>query len=455
MTSTPATPQSASGISAQEAAAIAVEAYTYLYPLVTMDVTRRQATNIAPGKQLGRGPMNTFVNIPTFPPADYRDVVRPNFDTLYSAAWLDLTGEPMVVSVPDTDGRYYLLPMLDMWTDVFAAPGKRTTGTSAGHFALVPPGWTGQLPTGVERIDAPTPYVWIIGRTQTNGPADYDAVHAVQAGYALTPLSQWGQAPHPAAAVVVDLTVDMKTAPLEQVNAMAGPDFFRYAAELMTLHPPHITDQPIVARMRRLGISAGEPFDSTKANSVVQSALVQAPAQGLQAMNAKLPTIAQVVNGWSMNTDTMGVYGTYYLKRAIVAMAGLGANLPEDAIYPLNLADADGKALTGANAYTLHFEADAVPPVDAFWSLTLYDNDGFQVANALDRFAIGDRSGLTTNADGSIDLLIQHENPGAAKEANWLPAPDGPFTLTMRLYAPKKSALTGEWAPPPITRVSS
>jgi hypothetical protein len=382
-------------------------------------------------------------------------VVRPNFDTLYSAAWLDLTGEPIIVSVPDTDGRFYLLPMLDMWTDVFAVPGKRTTGTGAGHFALVPPGWTGDLPDGVQRIDAPTPYIWIIGRTQTNGPADYDAVHKVQAGYTLTPLSQWGKAPQPAAAPAIDPSVDMTTPPLEQVNTMSGADFFRYAAELMTVNPPHITDQPIVARMKRLGITAGEAFDPTKANSVVQTALAQAPAQGLQAMNAKLPTIARVANNWSLNTDTMGVYGTYYLKRAIVAMAGLGANLPEDAIYPLSLGDADGQPLTGANAYTLHFSAGATPPVDAFWSVTLYDNDGFQVANALDRFAIGDRSGLTTNADGSLDLFVQHDTPGAEKEANWLPAPDGPFTLTMRLYAPKQTALTGEWTPPPITKVSS
>jgi hypothetical protein len=455
MAATSGTPETASGIGAQEAANIAVDAYTYLYPLVTMDVTRRQATNVAPDVAPMRGPMNMFLNVPTFPAADFKDVVRPNFDTLYSSAWVDLTREPVVVSAPDTAGRFYLLPMLDMWTDVFAAPGKRTTGTGAGHFALVPPGWIGELPDGVERIDAPTPHVWIIGRTQTNGPADYDAVHAVQAGYALTPLGRWGQAPQPVPAVVVDPTVDMKTAPLEQVNALSGADFFRYAAELMTLHPPHVTDQPIVARMRRLGITAGEPFDPATADAVVQEALAQAPAQGLQEMNAKLPTLARVVDGWSLNTDTMGVYGTYYLKRAVVAMAGLGANLPEDAIYPLNLGDAEGQPLTGANAYTLHFAADALPPVDAFWSLTLYDNAGFQVANALDRFAIGDRSWLSSKPDGSLDLVIQHENPGAAKEANWLPAPEGPFTLTMRLYAPKKAALTGAWAPPPITRVSS
>src|SRR5215510_6409172 len=178
-------------ISEQEASAIAVDAYLYFYPLVTMDITRRQMTNLAAGEKPGFGPVNAFQNIPEYPPADLKVVVRPNFDTLYSSAWLDLTKEPVVVSVPDTGGRYYLLPMLDMWTDVFASPGWRTTGTQAGNYLVTPPGWTGAVPNGLTRISAPTPYVWIIGRTKTDGPQDYGAVHKIQAGYKLAPLSQW------------------------------------------------------------------------------------------------------------------------------------------------------------------------------------------------------------------------------------------------------------------------
>ena len=434
-----------------EARDIAADAYIYFYPLVTMDVTRRQATNVEAGRMPGRGPMNSFIHFRAFPEANFKDVVRPNFDTLYSSAWLDLTGGPIVVSASDTGGRYYLLPMLDMWSDVFAVPGKRTTGTRADHFALVPPGWRGEIPAGVGRIDAPTPYVWVIGRTQTNGPRDYEAVHKVQDGYTLTPLSRWGRGAQQVA-FKADPTVDMKASPLAQVNGMAGPAYFRYAAELMKVNPPHVTDQPIIARMRRIGLKAGESFDPETLDPAVRRALESAPAAGLAAMNRKLPTLARVVNGWQMNTDSMGVYGTYYLNRAIVAMVGLGANLPEDAIYPLCIVDADGRPLDGDHKYVLHFPKGAQPPVDAFWSLTMYDAEGFQAPNRLNRFAIGDRDKLALNADGSLDLYIQHEDPGADKTANWLPAPRGPLGLTMRLYGPRSEALDGRWNPPAVKR---
>jgi hypothetical protein len=161
------------------------------------------------------------------------------------------------------------------------------------------------------------------------------------------------------------------------------------------------------------------------------------------------------VNGWSMNTDTMGVYGNYYLKRAIVSQVGLGANLPEDAIYPLNLGDESGKPLDGANKYVLHFDKGSTPPVNAFWSITLYDSEGFQTTNVLNRFAVSSWMPFTNNADGSLDLYFQNESPGKDKEANWLPAPKGAFNLTMRLYSPKSEALTGKWSPPPVTRMQN
>ena len=440
---------SAPAITEAEAHSIAVEAYLYFYPLITMDVTRKQLINTEPGKGLG-GPMNTFDNIPAFPSADMRAVVRPNFDTLYSSGWVDLTREPMVISVPDTGGRYYLLPMLDMWTDVFASPGWRTTGTKPGNFLLTPPKWNGTVPAGFTRINAPTPYVWIIGRTKTDGPADYDAVRAIQKGYKITPLSAWGKPPV-AVKASIDPSVDVKTPPKTQVDTMQGTKFFAYAAELLKLHPPHITDQPIIARMRRIGIEPGKSFDSAKLDAATRKAIDDAPAAAQKLMAWKTPTLARVVNNWSMNTDTMGVYGNYYLKRAMVTQIGLGANLPEDAIYPFNLADESGKPLDGANKYAIHFAKDEVPPAAAFWSITLYDSEGFQVANAINRFAVSSWMPFKRDADGSLTLYFQNERPGNDRESKWLPAPKGPFNLTMRLYAPKSEALTGLWNPPPVT----
>jgi len=438
-------------ISSEEAHAIAVDAYLYFYSPVTMDITRKQLTNVERAEGI-QAPMNTFANIPAYPTADMRAVVRPNFDTLYSSAWLDMTKEPVVVSVPDTGGRYYLLPMLDMWTDVFASPGWRTTGTKAANFLVTPPGWTGSVPNDIQQIKAPTPYVWIIGRTKTDGPPDYEAVHKIQAGYKIVPLSQWGKTAEPPTGKV-DPGVDMKTPPKTQVDTMPADKFFAYAADLLKVNPPHITDEPIVARMKRIGIEAGKPFDFAKLDPAVQKALTNAPKDAQALMKWKVPTLARVVNYWSMNTDTMGVYGNYYLKRAMVTQLGLGANVPDDAIYPLNLGDETGMPLTGTNKYVLHFDKSQLPPVSGFWSVTLYDSEGFQVANALNRFAVSSWMPFKYNPDGSLDLYFQNESPGVGKEANWLPAPKGAFNLTMRLYAPKEDALTGKWNPSAVVKM--
>lgn len=446
----------AASVTPDEAHDIGMEAYVYFYPMMSMDITRKQLTNVEAKEGNIGGPANHFVSVREFPPADMKTVVRPNFDTLYSSAWLDLTKEPVVISTPDTGGRYFLLPMLDMWTDVFAVPGWRTTGTAAGHFLVASPDWRPdlrnsfgefKLPEGTERIDAPTPYVWIIGRTKTDGPEDYDTVHKIQDGYQITPLSEWGKEPNTNKAKI-DPSVDMKTPPKTQVDTASAAKYFKEAAELMKLHPPHITDQPIIARMKRIGLVPGESFDLSKADPVVRKALETVPQDAQALMNWKVKTLARVANGWSMNTDTMGVYGDYYLKRAIIAQQGLGANLPEDAIYPLNLADYSGQPLDGANKYTIHFDKNDMPPVDAFWSVTLYDNDGFQVANPINRFAVSSWMPFKFSADGSLELYIQNESPGKDREQNWLPAPKGSYNLTMRLYAPKANALTGKWNPP-------
>jgi hypothetical protein len=432
---------------------IAAEAFIYTYPLVLMDITRRVAINYKAGERPGFGPTNLFTHMRAFPPGNFREVVRPNFDTLYSTAWLDLTKEPVIVSAPDTQGRYYMLPMLDMWSDAIAVPGKRTSGTEAAHFAVTGAGWKGKLPKGVARIPSPTPYVWIIGRTQTNGPQDYAAVHKVQDGYRATLLSDWGKQPRPARSKH-DPSVDMKAPPLLQVNKMPAKRYFAYAAELMKLHPPHMTDGSILLRMRRIGLEPGKSFDLDSLPADVQKAVAEGAKQALSQMQALAASKRNARNGWVTTTAGIGVYGNEYLFRAMIAMAGLGANPADDAVYPMNVADADGKPMVGGQRYVMHFGKDELPPADAFWSLTMYDGDGFPIPNAIERYAIGDRDDLKFNPDGSLDLYIQAASPGKDKESNWLPSSNaGTLSMTMRLYAPRRPVLTGEWVPPAVKRV--
>ena len=356
----------------------------------------------------------------------------------------------VVSSAAVTDGRYYELPMYDMWTDEFAAPGTRTTGTEAGSWAVVPRGWTGELPSGVDRIDSPTPYVWIIVRTETHGPSDYPAVHAIQDGYAITPLANW-RSEAPPARPIVDEGIDMATPPLFQANAMSASDFFTYGMRLLALHPPHLSDWSLVEQMRRIGLVVpNAEFDSLDAS--VRSVLEDAPKAAQHAMQEAIPRLANIMNGWQMNIDTMGVYGNFYMKRAIITSLGLGSNAAEDAVYPILLADADGNAPSGDNDYVMHFDADELPPVRSFWSATIYDADGFQVANEINRFALGDRDPLHYNDDGSLDLYIQNENPGQDKHANWLPIPRAPFGICMRLYLPTARVIHGTWAPPALRK---
>lgn len=452
MSLTAAQPKTAS-LSTTEAYDIGLESYVYFYSLLSMEITRRQCINLDSGIKPGSGPSNYFSHVRAYPGADFRAVVRPNFDTLYSITWFDLASEPIVLSIPDSKGRYYLMPILDMFSDVFASPGWRTSGTGEQHLAICGPGWSGKLPSGVERIDSPTKHAWLVGRTKTDGPDDYASVHQFQDGLKLTALSQFGSSVTSSIPKVTsDSSVDMKTPPLEQVNQMSADKYFSLAAELLKEHAPHVTDWSILSRMKKIGIIPGQSFDMNALSPENQKAVAKGASDALKLMVEKLQTLGRRVNGWNMNTDTMGVYGNYYLKRAIVAMVGLGANQPEDAVYPLNVLDADGEPLNGATNYVLHFNKEELPPVDAFWSLTMYDKDGFQAANVLNRFAVSSWMPFSYNADGSLDLYMQNKNPGPDKEANWLPAPLCQLGVTLRLYAPKNEVLTGVWNPPAIKK---
>jgi hypothetical protein len=439
----------------EEAYAIAREAYLYAYPIVSMDVTMRQAINVPDAGTINmRAPANQFAHARAYPKADEKDVVRFNFDTLYSFAWLDLAREPIILSVPDTEGRYYLMPMLDMWTDVFSVVGSRTTGNKAGDYAIVAPGWSGTLPDGIVKIVAPTSAIWILGRTKTDGPADYANVHKVQDSYKLTPLSQWGKAYALPENQPTDPSVDDKTPPLAQVDALDGVSMLTRLADLLGKYPPHPNDYPVLFRLRALGIEPGRPFDATKIDAQMVSVINRAAKETLDGLQAAWERSGKVVNGWTLQNDNIGTYGTSYLKRTLVAKGGLGANLPEDAVYPTAAFDGDGKALSGDNNYVLHFEKGKLPPADAFWSITMYDMDGFQVPNSISRFAISSHDKLTLNADGSLDVYVQSASPGKDKEANWLPAPKSQFQPTMRIYSPRAEVLDSSWAPPPFKKAN-
>ncbi len=449
-------------VRADEAKQIAVDTYLYAYPLVMMDVTRKVQTNTEmPDTKTKHAPMNQFYHSPEFPDATFTDVVRANADTLYSFLWFDVSKEPLVIDAPDSGGRYYLLPMLDMWTDIFASPGKRTSGTGPQTYAVTGPGWKGKLPKGVMEIKAPTAEGWLIGRTQTDGKKDYDAVHQFQAGLKVVPLSAWGKKGWTPPKGKIDSQQDM-SAPVEQVAKMSAAEFFADFTELMKANPPHANDYPILQQMERLGIVPGKSFDLSKASPEAKAALEAAPAAGSAKIQGYAPHAAALVNDWAMIMNPVGTYGTDYLKRAFIAYFGLGANTVEDAVYPSAMVNAKGQPLFERGAkYVLHFEKEQIPPVRAFWSLTMYNdrqltmyNDRqFFADNPINRYAIGDRDALKFNDDGSLDLYIQRESPGADKESNWLPAPkDGGFSLTMRLYWPKPVVLDGTWQPPGIVK---
>lgn len=440
-------------LSEQEAYAIARDAYVYAYPLLVTHATLQKLTNFAePVPGLTRGPPNQFHHARAYPDGTSKLVIRTNVDTLYSTAVLDLKSEPMVLSVPATD-RYFQLQMLSLWTDVFAVPGTRTTGrNTARDFLVASPGWTGSAPADLEIIRSPTRYVWIIGRTQTNGPADYANVHKVQDRFRLTPLSAWGKGPYTPPRGIVDPTIDMKTPPPVLVDRMDAAAFFGSFAELLKDNLPNQVDYPMVQRMDRLGLKVGQSFDLNAQPAGVRQAIERGYADGKALVIAEGKKAAGVGGkGWIYTTRS-GAYGVDYSYRAAVANFALGMNLPQDAVYPSLSTDGDGRPLDGANRYVLHFDKDKLPPVEAFWSVTAYDAGGYFIPNPLKRFAIGDRDGLVLNRDGSLDIYIQADSPGADKEANWLPVAKAPFTLLMRLYSPRDQVIAGQWTPPPVSR---
>jgi hypothetical protein len=417
-----------------------------------MEVTRRVITNV-PSVQGTRGPMGQFIKLRQYPDASFRDVTAPNADTLYTTAWIDVGKEPWVLSIPDMKDRYFLVPMLDGWTNVFQVPGKRTTGTGAQTYAITGPGWKGSLPPGVKEYKSPTSMVWILGRIYCTGtPEDYAAVHALQDQFNLVPLSSYGK-PFTPPAGAVDPSIDMKTAVREQVNRMDAVSYFTLLAQLVKANPPAAADAPELAKFAKIGLIAGKDFDANKLDADFVKRIPQVAFDRIM-LQFKVGKSIKNINGWMFDSEA-GVYGTDYLNRAFVTAIGLGANRIQDAVYPTSLKDAEGKAYNGANKYVVHFPKGQLPPVRGFWSITMYDANYFFVANPINRYSISARQNLKANSDGSVDLYIQNQSPGTDKESNWLPAPKDKFILMLRMYWPSEKSPTiinGSWKPPAVKK---
>jgi len=430
---------------------LGAEAFLYGYPLVMMETTRVQSAKYI-------GPENQLRLVRQFPNAQFKDVVRPNVDTLYTTAFISMKDGPWVFEMPANDKRYELMPFMDAWTNVFASPGTRTSGNQGGTYLLAGPEWNGQVPKGMTLLKSPTDMVWLIGRTQTNGTADFATVHELQNRLRLT---KWPQPPDSLSASTDSkrdaqpswqVSTEPSLTPVAQMKALNTTEFFNRLMKLMVSNPPSPEDAPLLARLAQLEIKPGQAVHLSGSNALSFSlGRWIANQRVMKALNTKAQD-----GSWSYPPLNLGRYGTDYNTRAAVAMVGLGANLPEDAMYPNTVLDHQGQALNGKHRYRLHFAANELPPVKAFWSITAYGADEFLIDNPLQRFAIGDRDPLVFNADGSLDLWVQ-ATPPSQKEAaaNWLPVQMGaPFLLNARLYWPEDKALNGQWKMPVVERLN-
>ncbi|AJY47585.1 DUF1254 domain-containing protein [Martelella endophytica] len=438
----------------QSPATIAEQATVYGLPMVDLYKLMYDQAIDKDNPQF-KAPFNTLHNESNvFTPAD-TTIVTPNSDTPYSELWMDLRAEPMVLCVPAVDkDRYYSVMLTSLYTFNFGYIGSRTTGNDAACYAVAGPEWQGDTPKGIAKVfQSETEFATALYRTQLFDPADIDNVRKIQAGYTVEPLSAFLGEPAPAAPPAVDWPkID---------NQSAKDDLLNYLAFLLQFAPatgPAAVEQPMRAAFESIGLEAGKPFPPAGASADELAAIKKGSEAGFADVIAKLKHMGENENGWSVTTgitgDRAGYNGDWAL-RAAVAVAGLLANDTDEAVYPITNADVDGQKLDGSkSAYTITFKKGELPPANAFWSVTMYDGKTQHlVANPIDRYLINTPMlpDLTTNADGSLTLYVQKDEPSdPAKKANWLPAPDGPFYLAMRIYWPKQAVLDGDWQPPGI-----
>ncbi|MFK8009421.1 MAG: DUF1254 domain-containing protein [Saprospiraceae bacterium] len=432
------------------------ESYVFGYPLILMDLTKKISTNIeTPHPTRPIAPVNQLGHFRSFPDHTLTAIVKPNVDTYYSVAWFDLENEPQVLSMPATE-RYYLLPFYDAYSNIFASPGTRTTGTAAQVLLIVGPTWKGETPAGMTLIQSPTQMAWLLGRIQVNSAEDgATTVKAIQDSMRLVPLSEYGNENYIPPSGIVNAE-NKSIIPVKTIRELDVKTYLNRLSELMVKNPPAAADTAALEKMAKIGFVPGQSFDVSTDNFILKTKLSKLPDfihKKFETRRAE-PDPTLLNNGWMLVSEGIGTYGTDYLRRAYIDFIGLGALIPEDAVYPNCSFDKNGNRLDASKKYTIHFDANQIPPVNAFWSLTAYNEDEFLVKNELNRFALGDRDDLTFNADGSLDLYIQTEKPVEEKIKNWLPIPKlGPFYLTLRLYWPKQEVLDGKWKIPFVVPV--
>ena len=451
------------GLTPKEAQEIAIDAYIYGYSLITSHVIFVQTSNVpkVENDKL-KAPVGTFFNVPKYPPVDYRGNSAANADTLYSAAVLDLS-EPQVFSHPVIKHRFFTFELVDLWMIVKDSVGVKTSGSKAMTYLFTGPGWKGTVPAGMMHISFPTRYMLILGRTYAlDTKEDMATVHALQAQYKIVPLSAYGK-PYAFKAPPVNPNpgISMTEAPQKAILGLGTTGYFNLMTKLMgSTAPPAAEDAPTLARMAKIGIVPGKPFDPSKLDPAVQAALKDVPEMAVKRMTAAYESLGKDVNGWRVTT-VGGHFGTNYLERGAYALKGWPSQLPNVSVFPTTFVDSTGQKLSGAHKYTLTFPKGQLPPVNplAFWSITMYENDPTGLwfyPNPLNKRTVSPRNQLKFNKDGSLTLYFQHESPGKAKEANWLPAPEGPFALTLRIYWPSTkppSILDGTWQPPAVKKV--
>jgi hypothetical protein len=445
-------PQSAT-IAPEEVQAITEEAYIFSFPILDQ-YKMLFAMALYPDSGAYEAPLNVLSNKTELLGPDYTLIVRPNNDTLYSGVWLDLRAEPMVLSVPPVPlDRYYSFQLIDLYTHNFAYVGSRATGPEAGNYLITGPGWSGEAPDGITAvIPCGTAFATALARTAVFSAEDVPKVIAIQEQFAVTPMSEFsGTQPPPAAAAL-----QLPPYNPEQARSAGFVAFINAFLPYLGQHP---SEAELWQRFAAIGI--GTDFDLEGLDPEIRTAMDAGVAAALAKIETEGANLGSRQNGWMLTEPSFGTREAMQgrtLRRAGAAAFGLWGNDLEEAYYPEASLDADGEALDASTQdYVLHFAADELPPVKSFWSLSMYNlPQQHFIHNPIDRYAIGDSTkGVVYGKDGSLTVYLQHEAPGKDKESNWLPAPDGLFSLQMRCYWPEPESLDPLYAPPAVERVEN